>query len=296
VAAPARIAIAITRIPFGGRVIRAVALSLREQPFVEAARGLGASNKRLMFRHILPQCIAPVLILGGFWLGHQVVHKMSRKIVRYGGRSLHDDGNPAEPRLLALRADRGRDEQTQEPKPVRACSPAEIRWAEQRQAQAGQDQVMRRRLKAARRTTMLSGHLALALAATFAGAALYISVAEHPARLTLDDGSLLREWKPSYAAGYAMQASLALASGALGVLTAWLTQDWRWLAGAALILANWPYTFAAMMPTNNRLKAIDERDAGPASRRLLVVWGRLHAGRTALGIAATIAYIWALYW
>jgi peptide/nickel transport system permease protein len=57
------VAIAITRIPFGGRVIRSVVLSLKEMQYVEAARGLGASNRRLMFRHILPQCVAPYLIL-----------------------------------------------------------------------------------------------------------------------------------------------------------------------------------------------------------------------------------------
>jgi len=67
------VAIAITRIPFGGRVIRSVALSLKELPFVEAARGLGASNMRLMFRHILPQCIAPFLILATTHLGVAIV-------------------------------------------------------------------------------------------------------------------------------------------------------------------------------------------------------------------------------
>ena len=53
------VAIAITRIPFGGRVIRAVVLSLKELSYVEAARGLGASHLRIMARHILPQCVAP---------------------------------------------------------------------------------------------------------------------------------------------------------------------------------------------------------------------------------------------
>jgi len=67
------VAIAITRIPFGGRVIRAVALSLKELPFVEAARGLGASNMRLMFRHILPQCVAPFLILATTHLGVAII-------------------------------------------------------------------------------------------------------------------------------------------------------------------------------------------------------------------------------
>ncbi len=71
------VAIAITRIPFGGRVIRAVVLSLKEMPFVEAARGLGASNMRLMFRHILPQCIAPFLILATTHLGVAIIIEAS---------------------------------------------------------------------------------------------------------------------------------------------------------------------------------------------------------------------------
>jgi peptide/nickel transport system permease protein len=71
------VAIAITRIPFGGRVIRAVVLSLKEMPFVEAARGLGASNTRLMFRHILPQCVAPFLILATTHLGVAIIIEAS---------------------------------------------------------------------------------------------------------------------------------------------------------------------------------------------------------------------------
>ena len=71
------VAIAITRIPFGGRIIRSVVLSLKEMPFVEAARGLGASNTRLMFRHILPQCIAPFLILATTHLGVAIIIEAS---------------------------------------------------------------------------------------------------------------------------------------------------------------------------------------------------------------------------
>jgi peptide/nickel transport system permease protein len=71
------VAIAITRIPFGGRVIRSVVLSIKEMPFVEAARGLGASNMRLMFRHILPQCVAPFLILATTHLGVSIIIEAS---------------------------------------------------------------------------------------------------------------------------------------------------------------------------------------------------------------------------
>jgi len=67
------VAIAITRVPFGGRVIRAVVLSLKEMSYVEAARGLGASHLRMMLRHILPQCVAPYLILATTHLGVAIV-------------------------------------------------------------------------------------------------------------------------------------------------------------------------------------------------------------------------------
>jgi peptide/nickel transport system permease protein len=71
------VAIAITRISFGGRVIRAVVLSLKEMSYVEAARGLGASHLRIMAQHILPQCIAPYLILATAHLGVAIIIEAS---------------------------------------------------------------------------------------------------------------------------------------------------------------------------------------------------------------------------
>jgi ABC-type dipeptide/oligopeptide/nickel transport system permease subunit len=67
------VAIAITRIPFGGRIIRAVALSLKEIAYVEAARGIGASTWRIMAHHILPQCVAPYLVLATTHLGVAII-------------------------------------------------------------------------------------------------------------------------------------------------------------------------------------------------------------------------------
>jgi ABC-type dipeptide/oligopeptide/nickel transport system permease subunit len=71
------VAIAITRIPFGGRVIRAVVLSIKEMAYVEAARGLGASHLRMMAQHILPQCLAPYLILATTHLGVAIIIEAS---------------------------------------------------------------------------------------------------------------------------------------------------------------------------------------------------------------------------
>jgi peptide/nickel transport system permease protein len=67
------VAIAITRIPFGGRVIRAVVLSLKEVAYVEAARAIGASPQRIMLGHILPQCVAPYLVLATTHLGVAII-------------------------------------------------------------------------------------------------------------------------------------------------------------------------------------------------------------------------------
>jgi hypothetical protein len=140
-----------------------------------------------------------------------------------------------------------------------------------------------------------AGELALATAAIFAGGALYVSVAEQPARLSLDTQALLTQWKPSYERGAVMQASLAIMSGALGVLAFVLSYDWRWLVGAVLILAPWPYTMLLIMPTNRVLKRTPPAQATDQTRGLIVQWGRLHWGRTALGVFAVAAYLWALH-
>lgn len=142
---------------------------------------------------------------------------------------------------------------------------------------------------------MLAGPVALALAGAFAGAAYYVNEAEQPARMALNDGSLLAQWKRSYARAVTMQAGLAALSGAFGLLVWWDTDDWRWLVAAILILANWPYTLLVIKPINDQLNAVADKDAGAGSRALIEKWGRLHAIRTALGILATGVYIWALH-
>ena len=141
---------------------------------------------------------------------------------------------------------------------------------------------------------MLFGQLALIAAALFTGAAIYINVAEQPARLLLDDRALLTEWKPSYKRGLAMQAPLAIIGFVLGLVAWWLTGNWQWVIGAVLMVANWPYTMFAIMPTNNELMRMEASSEEGRSRAMIESWGRLHAGRSALGVLATLAFLWAL--
>jgi hypothetical protein len=140
---------------------------------------------------------------------------------------------------------------------------------------------------------MILGLLALVVAALFAGAAAYINVAEQPARLGLDDRALLAQWKPAYARGFTMQASLAVVGFLLGAAAWWMTGELLWLAGAVVLVANWPYTLLIIMPVNHQLNAIEPQNAGPESRALIVRWGGLHARRTMLGFLATALFLWA---
>jgi len=134
------------------------------------------------------------------------------------------------------------------------------------------------------------GLLALVTASIFFGAAVYINIAEHPARLGLPDGAALAEWGPAYRRGFAMQAPIAVVSALLGASAWWTTGDLLWAVGAVIMIANWPYTLLAIMPTNHLLEATasgGDRD----TRERLVRWGHLHAVRSGLSAVVTLIYL-----
>ena len=134
--------------------------------------------------------------------------------------------------------------------------------------------------------------LAVVSGSLFAGAALYINVAEHPARMLLETRAAVRQWSPSYQRATWMQAPLALASFVAGVAVWLVGGGGAWLVGAALIGAVIPFTFIVIMPTNHRLLATGRELDSAETGALLKKWGKLHAVRTLLSLCATAVYVW----
>lgn len=130
--------------------------------------------------------------------------------------------------------------------------------------------------------------LATACAGLFSGAALYINLVEHPARLSCGTEFALREFAPSYARAAVMQAVLALGGLAAGAYAWYLMRD-VWVLIAALLLGSVvPYTLIFVMPTNQHILH-PALDASPTEKmRLMNRWGRLHAVRTAASLASFV--------
>jgi hypothetical protein len=133
--------------------------------------------------------------------------------------------------------------------------------------------------------------IAMISAAMFAGAALYINVAEHPARMVLDIRSAAAQWAPSYRRATWMQAPLALLSLAAGLGSWLLGAGFGWAIAALLIGAVIPFTFIGIMPTNRALLAPGRDLAAAETRALLEHWAKLHLVRTVLSFAATVLYL-----
>ena len=138
---------------------------------------------------------------------------------------------------------------------------------------------------------MLPEIIATLAAGLFAGAAIYIDLAEQPARKQIDTATALKEWRPSYKRAAVVQPLLA-AVGFLSAVAAWLMGGsvW-WLVGGVLLVAVIPYTLIIVFPTNNRLldPTIDENP--DLARRLLIRWGRLHTVRSIMSLATFLAFM-----
>jgi hypothetical protein len=133
--------------------------------------------------------------------------------------------------------------------------------------------------------------LATLCATLFCGAAVYINVAEHPARMGCDTKTAATVWAPSYQRATLMQAPLAIVGCLAGVAASLLGGGVMWLLGAVLIGSVVPFTFAAIMPTNKRLLEPGRDLASNETRALLEKWGKLHAVRSLLSLLASIVFV-----
>jgi uncharacterized membrane protein len=125
----------------------------------------------------------------------------------------------------------------------------------------------------------------------FAGASLYINLVEHPARMQAGTHVALAEFAPSYHRATVTQVSLA-SLGFLSALVAWrLRSDARWLVGGGLLVSVIPFTALAILPTNKQLLDPATANDPDLSEGLLKRWGRLHAVRSVLSLAALLLFL-----
>ena len=134
--------------------------------------------------------------------------------------------------------------------------------------------------------------IATICATIFAGAALYINIVEHPARMELETKMAALHWAPSYKRATLLQAPLALVSFCSGVVAWILGAGLGWLVAALLIGAVVPVTYLVIMPTNHKLLTSNRDLSSPETRALLELWGVLHAIRTCLSLLSSGLYLW----
>jgi len=128
----------------------------------------------------------------------------------------------------------------------------------------------------------------------FTGAAIYINLVEHPARMSCGTDVAVTEFRPSYKRATVMQASLA-AFGTLNAVVAWfLDAGFSWLIGGILLGSVIPFTLIVIFPTNRQLLDPDLDKNSDLAVQLLTRWGRLHAVRSILSLVAFTIFLSAL--
>jgi hypothetical protein len=141
---------------------------------------------------------------------------------------------------------------------------------------------------------MMLGILSALTAGLFTGAAAYVTLVEHPARLSCGTSAAVTEWRPSYRRGTVMQATLAASALVLSLATWWKSGGASWLAGGVLIGLVVPFTLLVMQPTNRRLADLKLDVTSSEAAALLQRWGRLHTVRTLCSAAAFVILLTAL--
>ncbi len=142
--------------------------------------------------------------------------------------------------------------------------------------------------------TALAELIATLSSGLFAGAAVYINLVEHPARLQTGIRPALTEFAPSYHRATVTQVSLAVA-GFLSGLVAWRSRSQAgWLIGGVLLVLVIPFTALVIMPTNKKLLDPETANDLGLAEKLLTRWGRLHAVRSVASLASLLTFMFLL--
>jgi uncharacterized membrane protein len=137
----------------------------------------------------------------------------------------------------------------------------------------------------------LAQFLATLCSSVFVGAAVYVSLVEHPARMACGTVLAVTEFAPSYKRAATMQATLAT-WGFIASVVAWLAGagGW-WLLGGLLTGSVIPFTLFFILPTNKELLNPSLDKGSDRANELLSRWGHLHAVRSVLSTTALLIFL-----
>jgi len=133
--------------------------------------------------------------------------------------------------------------------------------------------------------------IAIIGAGTFFGAALYISLAQHPATLECGVSIGGRFFPPMYNRAAPMQITLAAAGFLSGIALWYLNSSYLWLTGALLLISVIPITLIIIKPVNDILLSPNNDPDSPETEVLLSRWGPKHWLRTIVSGASFFIYL-----
>jgi hypothetical protein len=135
---------------------------------------------------------------------------------------------------------------------------------------------------------MFAEILSVIFTGLFAGAALYVSLVEHPARMSCELSVALAEFRPSYRRAAVMQVILAVGGVAGAIGAYYLGRGISTLVAGIVLATVVPYTLVVIMPITRQLLDETRHSEAPDTDVLLKNWGRLHNVRTVASMLALV--------
>lgn len=138
---------------------------------------------------------------------------------------------------------------------------------------------------------ILAEFLALFLCGTFFGAAVYISIAQHPASMNAGVAVAAKFFPPMYNRAAPMQIASALGGTLAGVVQWYLTGNLLWIIGASLLIFVVPFTLIVMKPINDQLLDLEAQRSESETEKLLSLWAPRHLIRSIVSGLSFATYL-----